>query len=119
MLTTQLLGYEVGTGRLVPTVAAVLGLVSVAAAAVAVSRLRRAAPGTGARASAAVVTGVLAVAVGGLHAAQAEGGVGTGNGLAGAVVAVVLGAAGLVGGAVVLLRAGTSRTDRTRARSSV
>ena len=74
-------GYVLGTGRTVPSVLAVLGLVS--------------------------------VVVGGLHAANAAGGLGTGNGLAGAVVAVVLGLIGLVLGALGLARsrraAGTSK----------
>jgi hypothetical protein len=44
------------------------------------------------------------VVVGGLHAVNAAGGLGTGNGLAGAVVAVVLGLAGTVLGGWALVR---------------
>lgn len=62
-----------GAGRTVPTVAAVLGLIS--------------------------------VVVGGLHTANSAGGLGTGNGLAGAVVAMALGLIGLVlGGLALALR---------------
>jgi hypothetical protein len=46
----------------------------------------------------------VAVVAGGLHAANAAGGLGTGNGLAGAMVAVVLGAIGLILGGLALLR---------------
>ena len=76
-------GYVLGTGRTVPTVLAVLGLVSVVVGARA---LFRSAHDTG------------------RGAANAAGGLGTGNGLAGAVLALVLGLSGLVLGALSLAR---------------
>jgi hypothetical protein len=91
-------GYTLGTGRLVPTVAAVVGLAAVIIGAVALTRRRRN------QAVASVVAALVAVAVGGLHAANAAGGLGTGNGLAGAMVAVTLGAIGLILGGLALLR---------------
>jgi hypothetical protein len=98
-------GYDVGSGRLVPTVAAVAGLVSVVLGGLALTRPRRA--GNGNRRPAAVVAvgaGLAGVFVGGVHAANSAGGLGTGNGLAGAVVAVVLGLAGTVVGGIALAR---------------
>ena len=93
-------GYTLGTGRTVPTVAAVLGLAGVIAGAVALVRpglLRSGAP-------IALALGLISAAAGGLHAAYAAGGVGTGNGLAGAVVAVVLGLIGIILGALAMTR---------------
>ena len=43
----------------------------------------------------AIATGVFAVALGGVVAATADGGIGTGNGLAGAFVAIVAGLLGI------------------------
>lgn len=98
-------GYEVGVGRTVPTIAAVLGLISVIAGGLAVSaRTRR--PGTRrSRAVTALALGAIAVVVGGIHGAEAAGGFGTGNGLAGAIAAVVLGLGGVVLGSLSLVRA--------------
>lgn len=93
-------GYELGAGRTVPTVAAVVGLVSVVLGWLALRRVRDGR----ARAFAAAGSGLASVVVGGLHAANAAGGLGTGNGLAGAVAAVVLGVVGLVLGGLVLAR---------------
>src|SRR5688572_28006402 len=89
-------GYEIGSGRLVPSVAAVVGLASVALGVLAATRSAR----TGGRAVAvvALVAGLVSAGVGGLHAANSAGGLGTGNGLAGAVIAVVLGLIGMVVG---------------------
>jgi hypothetical protein len=88
-------GYEIGTGRLVPSAAAVLGLMSVV-----IGGLRRTRKGG----ALALALGFAAASVGGLHAANAAGGLGTGNGLAGAVVAVVLGLIGMVAGGLALAR---------------
>jgi hypothetical protein len=88
-------GYELGVGRTVPTVAAVLGLISVLVGGLALARSRR--TGTGrAGTVVALVLGLVSVLGGGLHGVNAAGGFGTGNGLAGAVFAVVLGLAGMV-----------------------
>ncbi|MEU4422442.1 DUF6223 family protein [Actinoplanes sp. NPDC024001] len=92
-------GYEVGSGRLVPTVVAVLGLASVIIGWRAV--FRPGAPG----AWAAMLAGLFSVAVGGVHAANAAGGLGTGNGLAGAVIAVGLGVLGAACGVIAVTRA--------------
>ena len=90
-------GYELGTGRLVPSLAAVIGLISVI---VGVRGLTR-------RSGAvlAVATGLASTVTGGLHAANSAGGLGTGNGLAGAVIAVALGLIGLGLGGLALARA--------------
>jgi len=85
-------GYEIGTGRTVPTIAAVLGLISVVVAGRAFSR--RAAAGSRRAAAAALVLGSIGAIVGGIHAVNAAGGLGTGNGLAGAVAALALGVLG-------------------------
>jgi hypothetical protein len=98
-------GYEIGSGRTVPTVAAVLALVSVAVGGLALVRsTRRAGAGTRPAGAVALVLGLIGVVVGGLHAANSAGGLGTGNGLAGAVAALVLGLIGLVVGGLALAR---------------
>lgn len=92
-------GYELGVGRTVPTAAAVVGLVGAVAGGWALARpVRRAV------AVAAVVAGAVGVVVGWLHAADAAGGPGTGNGLVGAVVALVVGALGVLLGGAALVR---------------
>jgi hypothetical protein len=95
-------GYEVGSGRLVPTAAAVVGLLSVAVGGLALARSRSG----GARTAAvlALLAGLISAFAGGLHAANSTGGLGTGNGLAGAVVAVVLGLIGMAIGGLALAR---------------
>jgi hypothetical protein len=92
-------GYELGSGRTVPTVAAVVGLISVVIGGLALAR-----SAGRSRAVAALVLGPISVIVGGLHGANAAGGLGTGNGLAGAVVAVALGLIGTVLGGLALAR---------------
>jgi hypothetical protein len=96
-------GYELGHGRLVPTVVAMVSLVSVVVGVLALVRSRRAGGGNG-RAFVALGAGLACVVVGGLHAANSAGGLGTGNGLAGAVIAVVLGVAGMAAGGLALVR---------------
>ncbi|OLF10847.1 DUF6223 family protein [Actinophytocola xanthii] len=98
-------GYELGHGRLVPTVALVVGLAGVVLGVLAVRSARRDG------AVGALVAGLVGVVVGGLHGVNAAGGLGTGNGLAGAVMAVVLGLVGLVLGGIGLAR---SRLTRER-----
>jgi len=104
-------GYEVGSGRLVPSAAAVVGLISVALGGLAVARTSRTG---GARTTAilALAAGLISAVVGGLHAANSAGGLGTGNGLAGALVAVVLGLAGMVIGGLALARSGRLKPVR-------
>jgi Family of unknown function (DUF6223) len=96
-------GYELGVGRTVPTAAAVVGL---AAVIVGVMGLARTAARR--RAVTALVLGLVAAVVGGLHAAYTAGGVGTGNGLAGALIAVVLGLTGVVLAGLALMRSPVS-----------
>jgi hypothetical protein len=98
-------GYELGSGRLVPTAAAVIGLASVVIGALALTRSGRGGDGR-ARAVLGLVAGVISAVVGGVHAANSAGGLGTGNGLAGAVTAVAL---GLIGMAVAVLTLARTR----------
>jgi hypothetical protein len=94
---------EIGSGRLLPTVAAVVGLVGVVLGGFAL--IRRNAAGSGQLgAISASVAGLISLVVGGLHAANSAGGFGTGNGLAGAIVAIVLGVIGLALGGLALTR---------------
>jgi uncharacterized membrane protein len=88
-----------GTGRLLPTEAAVVGLVSVVISALALARSagRRGTGNGGLMAITALVMAAISVVVGALHAVNSAGGFGTGNGLAGAIVAMVV---GLVGAAI-------------------
>ena len=93
-------GYTLGVGRTVPTVAAVIALISVIVGVVVLVR-------RSANRGAAILTvllGIIGLAVGGLHAAYAADGLGTGNGLAGAIAALVLGLIGTVLGAIALRR---------------
>jgi hypothetical protein len=87
-------GYVLGAGRSVPSVAAVLGLISVVIGGLALSRSARRIGRTGPVVT--LVLGLISAIVGGLHTANSAGGLGTGNGLAGAVVALALGLIGLV-----------------------
>ncbi|WP_280268989.1 DUF6223 family protein [Nocardia wallacei] len=103
LLSAVAAGYELGVGRTVPTFAALLGLIGVIAGAIAVARSRR--PGAGrAWLVTALVLGPVGVLVGGLHGANAAGGPGTGNGVVGALFAVVLGSIATVLGALALAR---------------
>ena len=92
-------GYELGHGRTVPSLAAVIALAGVIVGALALLRAQRT------WSIVALAAGLTSVAVGGVHAANSAGGLGTGNGLAGAVIAVVLGAVGVVVAALALARA--------------
>jgi len=90
----------IGTGRTIPSVAALLGLIGVVIAGLAFIRpgFRRMGVPLG------IVLALVSLLVGGLHAAYAAGGVGTGNGLAGAFVAVALGLIGVILGGLALVR---------------
>ena len=96
----------IGSGRLVPSVAAVVGLIGVVLGGLALARSAgRISSGNRRRwAVAAAVAGVISLAVGGLHAANSAGGFGTGNGLAGAIVAIVAGLISIVLGGLALAR---------------
>jgi hypothetical protein len=97
-------GYELGVGRTVPTAAALLGLVSAIVGGLALTRSRRADAGR-ARTITALVLGPISVVVGGVHGLNSAGGLGTGNGLAGAIFAVILGVIGTALGGLALARA--------------
>jgi hypothetical protein len=102
----------IGSGRLVPTVAAVVGLISVVVGGLALARSAdHIGTGTGrAGAIAALVMALFSVSIGALHMANSAGGFGTGNGLAGAIVAVVVGLIGMATGGLTLAR--SRRTGR-------
>jgi hypothetical protein len=98
-------GYDIGSGRLVPAVAAVVGLTSVIIGGLALARSGRIRTGSGrAGAFVALAAGLISVVVGGLHMANSAGGFGSGNGLAGAVVALGLGLIGMLVGGLALAR---------------
>ncbi len=110
--TAALGGYVLGTGRTVPSTAAVLGLVGVVVGGLALARSVRRVGDRRAGAVAALVLGLVGAVVGGVHAANAGGGPGTGNGLVGAVAAVALGLVAAVLGGLVLVR--SRRGERVR-----
>jgi uncharacterized membrane protein len=99
----------IGSGRLLPTMAAVAGLIGMVIGALALIRSRHA---SNRRAGAIVATvlGLISLVVGGLHTANSAGGFGTGNGLAGAIVAIVLGLVGMVLGGLALARSSRSHS---------
>jgi hypothetical protein len=98
-------GTGIGSGRLVPTVAAVVGLIGVVLGGLALARsANRVGTSNGRRGAIAAVAGLISLVVGGLHSANSAGGFGTGNGLAGAIVAMVVGLIALVLGALALAR---------------
>lgn len=87
------------SGRIGPTIVAVLALAGVV---LGVLALRRRAGRSGALG--AVALGLVGAVLGVVFAATADGGLGTGNGLGGAVVAAVLGALAVVLGGLALAR---------------
>jgi hypothetical protein len=100
----------IGSGRLMPTIAAVIGLIGVVLGGQVLVRSRRAGNGR-AGAIVAAVLGLISFVVGGLHTANSAGGFGTGNGLAGAIVAIVLGLVGMVLGGLALARSRRPEPD--------
>ena len=84
-----------GSGRLGPTITALLGLAAAVLAARALARARRPADRTSSAAPdhrpTALLLGLSAVLLGGLFLAAADGGPGTGNGVVGSAAAIVLG----------------------------
>jgi hypothetical protein len=93
----------IGSGRLLPTLAAVAGLIGVVIGGVALARVRRAGNGR-VWAIVAAALGLISLIVGGLHAANSAGSFGTGNGLAGAIVAIAVGLVGIVLAGLTLVR---------------
>ncbi|MEV4160299.1 DUF6223 family protein [Nonomuraea dietziae] len=106
-LSVAAAGYDIGSGRIVPTVAVVLGLISVVIGGLARARsVGRV--GVGNRrvgAVTALALGSTSLITGGLHAANSAGGLGSGNGLAGAIFALLLGLIGMALGGLALSRA--------------
>lgn len=96
--------YGLTSGRLVATSAALLGLLGAIAGGLALARARRGRPGRRG-AVVALGSGLVAAVVGALALAVADGGPGTGNGVVGAYLALVLGATGGLLGGLVLARA--------------
>jgi hypothetical protein len=103
----------IGSGRLVPTVAALVGLIGVVLSGLALARSSGRIGASSGRlgAIAAGVAGLISVVVGGLHAANSAGGFGTGNGLAGAVVAMAVGLISMVLGGLALARSRRRQPD--------
>lgn len=93
----------VTTGRLWSLVAALVGLAGVGLGVPALVRPAGRIGGRGAIGAAAA--GLIAVVVGGLVVAAAEGGPGTGYGIVGGVIAVVIGLIAVVLGGLALFRA--------------
>ncbi|GAA4897206.1 DUF6223 family protein [Streptomyces coeruleoprunus] len=87
--------YTVSVGRVGASLSALVGLLGALSGALALTRsTRQGRVGTWARRNGsltALAAGLVAVAVGGVVAATADGGLGTGNGLGGAYFAVLLG----------------------------
>jgi hypothetical protein len=92
----------IGSGRLLPSIAAVVGLTGVVIGGLALGS--RAGGRFGRGGTTAVVAGLISLTLGGLHAANSAGGFGTGNGLAGAIVAIVLGLVSLLIGGLAMAR---------------
>lgn len=96
---------SIGSGRLVPTVAALVGLIGVVLGGLALARPAR--NGAGSKPLGAIASGLAGLtsaAVGGLHAANSAGGFGTGNGLAGAIAAIMMGLISMVLAGLALAR---------------
>ncbi|MEV0436571.1 DUF6223 family protein [Nocardia sp. NPDC050413] len=91
--------YGMTSGRLVASSAAVIGLLGVLAGGWALARP------AAIRAVFALIAGLIAIIGGAWVVATAEGGLGTGNGLGGGVVAIAFGLASVVVGGLSLARA--------------
>ncbi|MFF6789257.1 DUF6223 family protein [Streptomyces filamentosus] len=106
--------YELTTGRLVGTTAALVALAGVIAGTIALRRARRGADGRRG-ALAALVAGPAGVVVGVLNLAVADGGPGTGNGVIGGGMALLLGLAATLLGGSTLARSRRPAPPRTSA----
>lgn len=95
--------YTLSAGRIGASAAALLGLVGVIIGGVALARADRMSNRASA-AIAALAVGLISMTLGGLVAATAKGGIGTGNGLGGAYVALVVGLISTVLGGLALAR---------------
>jgi Family of unknown function (DUF6223) len=93
------------SGRIGPTLTALVGLAGVVIGSLALARIGRMGAGNGRRgAMMALVSGLISLVLGSLFAATAAGGPGTGNGIVGSWAAMVLGLIGLVLGGLTLNR---------------
>lgn len=98
--------YELTSGRLLSTLAGVVGLAGAVVGGLALLRStgrKRSGPGRRG-ALIAVGSGLVAIAGGALVAMTADGGLGTGNGLGGSIVAMVVGLVATTAGGVALAR---------------
>lgn len=97
---------SIGSGRLVPTIAAAVGLTGAILGGLALTRSAGSIATDNRRrwAAAAGIAGLISVVVGALHSANSAGGFGTGNGLAGAIVAIAVGLISMVLGGLALAR---------------
>lgn len=106
-----------GSGRLGPTITALLGLAAAVLGARALARARRPAgrisTDTRDQRPTALLLGLLAVLLGGVFLAAADGGPGTGNGVVGSAAAIVLGSI-----AIALDRFAAMQQSRHPARNS-
>lgn len=93
----------IGSGRLLPSIAMLAGLIGVIIGRKALKRIGRTGSGRS-KAIIAMLLGLVSVSIGGLHAANSAGSFGTGNGLAGAFVALALGLAAMILGGIALVR---------------
>jgi hypothetical protein len=98
--------YGMTSGRLIASLAALVGLIGVVIGALALfrpaGRFGTASGSLGA--IIALAAGLIGAVVGAVRVATSPGGIGTGNGLAGAIVAVVLGLIAVALGALALSR---------------
>jgi len=104
--------YTVTAGRLWSLVAALAGLAGVTLGVVAL--VRPAGRIGNRRAIVAFAAGLIAVVIGGLVVAAADGGPGTGYGIVGGVIAVVIGVIAFVLGGLALFRSRRHQVDGSR-----
>ena len=97
--------YTMTPGRLAASTAALVGLVSAVIGGLALFRAARRIGNHGRRgAVVALVLGPIGLVIGGLVVATADGGLGTGNGIAGGIVAMIVGLIGIALGGLTLAR---------------
>jgi hypothetical protein len=97
--------YTMTPGRIAASTAALVGLIGAIIGGLALARSARRIGNGGRRgAIVALVLGPIGLVIGGLVVATAEGGVGTGQGVAGGVVAMMVGLIGIAFGGLALAR---------------
>ncbi|GAA2728599.1 hypothetical protein GCM10010439_37180 [Actinocorallia aurantiaca] len=107
--------YDLTAGRLVGTAAALVALVGVVVGGSVLVRSAGRIGGGRRRAITSLVAGLTGMVVGALNLAVADGGPGTGNGVVGGALALLLGLIASVLGRLALVR--SRRTGRTAGRS--